>query len=810
MPIKVLLLHSVWTKIVADLRVHPTRTLLAINSIAIGIFVVGTLLGMMDLELGNMDAAHRQSMPSHISLMLQRDVDLQSVESIKALEGVAAVDTLTQLTVRYKTATESKWQMGTVVFRNDYTQQLYDQWTLREGAWPSESGLGIERLSAKFAQLKIGDAVELETPNGRRAFSLNGVIRHPFVKPPVFGGQVHFFIDSALAPDFGIPAHSFRQMLVQVTSPYSEEKARTVAANIRNQLVGMGINVNATLLQSPDRHWGRSYLAGINLILNVMAWGSLALSSVLILNTVAAVITQQTNQIGMLKSVGARRMTIALIYLSEVQILALLALCLAIPASLGAAFWSSRWFLDLFNVELLGFAYSARALWCMLIGGFSVPFLAGLWPIWRGASISVREALGSYGIGADFSSNRFAVWLEHKLFRGLSPQYAIALGNLVRRKARLFWTQIVLIIAGVLFMLIMSMIASVNLTLDHELARSHYAVRLGFNVDQPSAKISAIAKASPLTTAVELWNRVPAEITQVGQVIRQVGGLGVQLLAVPVTGKLYKPLIVEGRWFESADSAQPALVLNAETAALNGIRVGDELQVKVAKAMRTWRVIGLYRWFAGAGYAVEPVYVPLDTVQGLTRNFTNSTLALLAAPVDTLLAEKNYADDLKQQFQAQNMVLDYYTTTSTLEQRQFAQNQFRSFTSMLLGLAGLIATVGGIGLAGTLAMGVLQRTREIGVLRAIGADSKRIFSLFMLEGFLHGLLAWVISIPLAYLLTKPLAEKLGQITLGLQLDVVFSLSAIGWWLALMLMLVALAAYGPARYATRIAVRESLM
>ncbi|MCX7089578.1 MAG: FtsX-like permease family protein [Methylococcales bacterium] len=741
-------MHSVWTKIIADLRAHPARTLLAINSIAIGIFVVGTLLGMMDLELGNMDAAHRQSMPSHISLMLQSDVDLQSIKSIKAVEGVAAVDTLTQFTVRYKTAADAQWQMGTVVFRTDYTQQLYDQWILRSGAWPNGDGLGVERLSAKFAGLNICDALQLETPSGSRAFMLTGVIRHPFVKPPAFGGQVHFFIDPALAPDFGIPAQSFRQMLVQVTPPYSEEKARTVAGAIRNKLAEMRINVNATLLQNPERHWGRSYIAGINLILNVMAWASLALSSVLILNTVAAVITQQTNQIGMLKAVGARRNTIALIYLSEVQLLSVMALFLAIPASFGAAFWSSRWFLDLFNVELPQFAYSSRALLCMLVGGLTVPLLAGLWPIWRGASMSVREALGSYGVSADFARNRFALWLEHKLFRWLSPQYAVALGNLVRRKARLFWTQIVLIIAGVLFMLIMSMIASVNLTLDHELARSLYAVRLGFNTDQASAKIDAIAQSVPQTTAVELWNRIPAELIQAGQAIRQVGGLGMQMLAVPVTGKLYKPLIVAGRWFEPTDSGQSVLVLNAETAALNGIQVGDTVQVNVAQTEQAWRVIGLYRWFAGAGYAVEPVYAPLDTVQGLTHDNINSTLALLAAPVDTLLAEKKYADALKQAFQAQNMALDYYNTSATLEQRQFAQNQFSTVTGMLLGLAGLIATVGGIGLAGTLAMGVLQRTREIGILRAIGADSRRIFSLFMLEGFFHGLLAWMISISL--------------------------------------------------------------
>lgn len=128
---------------------------------------------------------------------------------------------------------------------------------------------------------------------------------------------------------------------------------------------------------------------------------------------------------------------------------------------------------------------------------------------------------------------------------------------------------------------------------------------------------------------------------------------------------------------------------------------------------------------------------------------------------------------------------------------------------MLLGLASMIAAVGGIGLSGTLAIGVLQRTREIGVLRAIGARSATIFNLFMLEGFLHGILAWLISIPVAYLLAEPLAKKLGQIMLELQLDFVFSTLSVGLWLAIILSIVVVASYWPARYATRIVVRDSL-
>ena len=67
---------------------------------------------------------------------------------------------------------------------------------------------------------------------------------------------------------------------------------------------------------------------------------------------------------------------------------------------------------------------------------------------------------------------------------------------------------------------------------------------------------------------------------------------------------------------------------------------------------------------------------------------------------------------------------------------------------LLLTLAALIALVGAIGLAGTLSINVLERRREIGVMRAIGASGLTIASLFIGEGLILGLLAWLIAIPL--------------------------------------------------------------
>lgn len=801
---------SGWHKVIADLVQHPARTLLAISSIAIGVFMVGTLLGMIDLQLSQMDSAHRASQPAHINLILKSDIDTDVAASLKTLAEVADVDVLTQFSLRFRTVPGAAWQTGTAIFRPDYQAQRYDLMTLVSGVWPHAQAVALERLSAKAAGIKLGDQLQLETAQGIETFVVEGIIRHPFVKPPTFGGQLHVFIAPEAAEKFAIKPHSARQLLVQTRPPYSAEKARLLAGTLRTHLSQLGIGVNATLLQNPEQHWGRPIFSGMNLILSIMAWASLGLSAVLILNSIAALITQQTEQIGVMKALGATRAKIARLYLSEVLVLALVGVVIAIPLSCVGAYTSSRWLLDLFNIALPEYAYSTRALYFIVAGGLLAPCLAALYPIWRGTKISVRAALGSYGLGGDFDTHLSGGWLETCVFKRLPTLFAVSLANLLRRKSRLFWTQCVLIIAGVLFMVILSLMASVKLTLDNELARSRYAVRLGFSVAQSQAQLEQLLRLQPETTGVEFWLRLPAEFSYQGELLRPAGSLGAQLLGLPVTTQFYQPLIVAGRWFTAQDTQQQVLVLNADTAERNGIQVGDTLQVNLMHAAQSdWTVIGLYRWFVGTGYVVESVYAPLATLQNLIHQTDQASMAVLSAEITNLAQENSYMQQLKETLREQHLPLDTNTTVAKLEQRQFAQNQFRPIISMLLGLASLITAVATIGLSGTLALSVLQRTREIGILRALGASSPTIFKLFMLEGSLHGLCAWFISVALAYWLAQPLAHALGETMLGMQLDFCFSLPAVWFWLAIVCLIVVMASYAPAKSATRLVVRDCL-
>ena len=139
-----------------------------------------------------------------------------------------------------------------------------------------------------------------------------------------------------------------------------------------------------------------------------------------------------------------------------------------------------------------------------------------------------------------------------------------------------------------------------------------------------------------------------------------------------------------------------------------------------------------------------------------------------------------------------------------------AQNEanFGIITTMLLAMSGLIAAVGAIGLAGTLSINVLERRREIGVMRAIGSSSLTIAGIFMGEGLLLGLIAWVIAIPLSVPVGQAFAKVIGQV---IQFDIIYQFSWNGalTWLIIIVILSILGSVVPAIRATRVSVRESL-
>ncbi|KAA0252613.1 MAG: FtsX-like permease family protein [Chloroflexi bacterium] len=124
-------------------------------------------------------------------------------------------------------------------------------------------------------------------------------------------------------------------------------------------------------------------------------------------------------------------------------------------------------------------------------------------------------------------------------------------------------------------------------------------------------------------------------------------------------------------------------------------------------------------------------------------------------------------------------------------------------------MAVLLALVGGLGLMGTMSINVLERTREIGVLRAIGASNRSVALVFIREGVVIGLMSWAMGAVFAIPMTQGLNQALGQAVMGTALTYTYSMPGFWMWLGIVIFLSMLASFIPARNASRLTVREVL-
>jgi putative ABC transport system permease protein len=408
----------IWHKIWFDLWHNKTRTLLAVLSIAAGVFAVGSIFGMSEMLLYNMDKSHRAVLPTHINAAVDQPVDRETLLSLQDVPGVEAVEPYNSATVLYKLHPEDEWRQGVIQMRDNYEQQKYELLQLRSGKWPaSKNDVAVERMGAQFLKIGIGDSVIFKIDEKERLLPITGFIRHPFVPPPQFQDLAFFFMNGEGMERLGIPQGKFIAFYVRVT-PYSDTHAKEVATAIKNELAKQHINVTGFQYENPEKHWGRTYFDAITQVQQLLALICVVISAILVFNTISNLIAQQTNQIGILKAIGGKAPSIAGMYLVSALVYGALAFVIALPLGAFVAFTLTKVFLNLFNIDFDTFQISRNAVILQALCAILAPLLAGLPPILQGAAITVRQAIASYGLGGSYHSGRL-----DRLVEGSAHEY---------------------------------------------------------------------------------------------------------------------------------------------------------------------------------------------------------------------------------------------------------------------------------------------------------------------------------------------------------------------------------------------------
>lgn len=805
-------------KVIRDFWQERTRTFLVVLAIALGISAFWTVLSSYAILTRELDNGYLTTNPASATIRMDA-IDDNLLAAIVSHPGVGAAEARRTLSGRIK-AGPVEWRNLVLFVVKDFSNVRVSTLAPQQGAWPPGSGeILIERDAVQVARARIGDSVLVRTTGGKeQALRFSGTVKDVGQAQARMENLVYGYITLDTLARL-VDAPYLDQLKLQVAeNGFDEQHIRRVVDEVKALIESRGKTVKRIEIPEPGKH-PHSRIMGL-LLLSMSSFGLfvLLLSAILVVNLLTSLMAAQVRQIGVMKALGGTRRQIAAIYFGQALLLGVAAILLSSPLGIAGSRLLCRYLAVFLNFDITSFAVPVWVYLLVATVGLIVPLLAAAWPVWKGTGVPVREALADYGVGLHaFGTGAFDRALAG--IGGAARPLLLAIRNSFRRRTRLALTLVTLGAGGLFFMSALNVRASLIHTLDRLFATKQFDLSVNLGAMQPVEKAERAARNTPGVQRAEGWIITEAAIASGeppsggGHAAGGMGGMHdggeekgerFAVVALPANTEMLKPDIIAGRGL-LPDDAEAVIVVNAALASSKGksLHAGDRVTLRMGPSEIAWRVVGI----AQEPFSPPTGYIPLRFLeqQGGHAGMANSLrLALNHADSATISRVKASLDhNLEQEgVKAQS--------SSSKADSRFAFDQHMVMIYIfLIVMSCILAGVGGLGLMTTMSLNVLERRREMGVLRAIGASPSMVMLIVVVEGAVIGLLSWLLAAILAW----PVSQALGNLLVRLMFKsgMAFLFEPIGlWiWLAVSVCLGAIASFLPAWRASRRPVREAI-
>ena len=377
--------------------------------------------------------------------------------------------------------------------------------------------------------------------------------------------------------------------------------------------------------------------------------------------------------------------------------------------------------------------------------------------------------------------------------------FVISLRNTFRRKSRLALTLFTLTMGGAIFIAVFN----VRVTLHDYIGQigNYFVADVSVDFTKPY-RLTEIAQTVAKVNGIqrmEGWQFVSGELLDDHKQVLE----NINVFGPPANSKLIEPILVAGRWIRAEDVRKLA-VSESVLDYFPDLKPGDTINLKIEGREEVWEVVGIFKFVDREGVLAYAPYEYVSRINHLVNRAYSFKLV-------TDRHDRPYQDAKAEELDKYLRDLGFKVRVAEAGRASLdtAVESLDTLVVFLLIMAVLTAIVGSMGLTGTMGMNVLERTREIGIMRAIGADDRAVMRTVIAEGVFIGTisfgLAVVLSIPFTYLLSTIVSLAVFQTPI----DVVFTYTGYAIWLGLVLVLSAGASILPARNAARLTIREVL-
>ncbi|MBE2222150.1 MAG: ABC transporter permease [Anaerolineae bacterium] len=793
------LLKPSWRKVVADLIGNLSRTLLVVASIAVGVFAVGTIATMYAIFREDITVSYASAHPANIEVITD-PFDEELVKAIERIPGVTNAEGRHMVSVRVGLDGKN-WKPLDVMTADDFTTTEMNLLTPISGTTiPNDRELIVREDPMNSSGLQVGDEALVQLADGTtRSMKVVGTVGDQyaagdFAAPP----RGYATLDTA---EWLGGYNLYNRLYVQTENGHDEEAIAAVLALVEDKIERTGGTVYQTSSNLTTEHPLESIVLAMIGVLGALGILIMLLSSSLIINTLNALLTQHRRQIGVMKLVGARSMNISVMYIALIIGYGIIALIIAVPLGMAAGYGLSLFMGSFLSITIQGFRIVPVAIILQVILAFAVPLIAGYFPVTKGSKTTVRRAISEDNPveegGGTGLLDKLGVW-----FKWLSRPLLLSIRNTFRRKARLALTLFTLIVAGAIFIAVFNVRYSLNGFMD--MLGQHFMadVTVAFSEPYRTEQIEQIAYQVPGVEYIEGWGGAAGEIVDenddaVSNII---------FIAPPGESTLLKADMVAGRWLEPEDE-KALTIADSIWQTYPDLKPGDTLRIDLpGNRIEEWEVVGIFRFMNMLG-TDSIAYANNETISRLTNSVGTTASYRVVADEETQERQEQVSTDLNRILREQGYkVKNVEAGLITRQQNGQAMNILVIF---LLTMAILTAVVGSIGLMGTMGMNVMERTREIGVMRAIGAVDGEIIKSVVVEGLMIGLISWVVAVVISYPISYALLNMISTAMVDASMPLLINWQGFILWLVLVIFLSAVASVVPARSAARLTIREVL-
>lgn len=761
-------------KIWRDVVSRKGRTLLVVLSILIGVFGVTTLVSMGDLlvtqlnnDLNEDDIAMTHVYVIAIGEPLSRADNQVFIDRLSAMPHVTRVEGQAIYPMDWQLPGDTGYKQGTILAYSTAWDNVQLEPIARvvSGRYPvsGQHEIAIEKRFANEHDVGVGDTLVFRGAEDVM-WHIVGVVFQPYrtVTPHSID-----MTNPASPPETNIYAtYEDAQAIVGFTG-LSSFYARYTGIEAARAGLNDFVEVIATdtpyitafnLMDDPAEN---NLVRGMHQItdaLNMLGVVSMIVSAFLLINVINTIVVEQRRQIGVLKSLGASRLDMLWVYTGMALVYGLLGTFAGVILAIPAASVMAQAIAPLSGTYIEGFKVSAKGISVGVVLGLLVPVLAALIPVFNGTRVTILEAITDIGIAANWGQSRFSQFLGSW---PLPVTIRQALSHIIQKRGRLALTGLTLTLAFAAFMGVTAAFSSMDSTIESMFETFDYEIQMNTQEIEDYATVSrmvldnvdAVTRVSPgYGVSVELDGYVAAETPYEG------GPGQIQAIGIDPAADFVNFDLLSGNGWED-DPSRRGVILNHSLAKNVGKTTGDEVTVTVGGQTYRYEILGIDSWpFDTIFFAWDE----LAAIAGYTNAAGDPNPGALYIDLDGEQDGKATAaviEELKKVAAAHDVQAIYINQPQNEEDI----SQLTASFGMIFNMTSLVmAAVGAIGLLATLSMAVLERQKEIGVMRSLGATSLTIIGQFLIEGLLVGLIAWVVALPLSVWLSNAIIEAIGM------------------------------------------------